>query len=537
MRSEPPRRKAPSRVLLLALPVTLYVCLAARLIRTGVGYEMDEALYVESAVYMLHGSGEPPFMHDAASWINAAGRRWPLMIIPYVGATKAYVALPFFAAFGISAAVARFVSILLGSVGIAGLVVLIGSEVGSTAGLIVGMILAIHPSYLDFTVFDNGGVSMWMAGMGLTALALTLYLRRRSTFSGLLLGAAAGLGVWARANLLWLIAAVILASLFTWGRRAVAPRRHITAMLAGGFLGVLPLTIYEVNSRLATFRFMSSTRQALSAQTIAQRFRALGELMIADGEQQGIWAGPALTHWEMGIGGALLLLVVGSLFVRIGPGDPETARWRRACALSAVLMTMIMVTSGLGISQHHLVAVLPLAVAALAVFCVEVVRRFRAAILPLAAAAAGFVVLCLSWDVRIESGLRRTGGIRVWSSAIDGVHEYLASHPVPPDRLKILSWGLQNNLYVISAGAVYGTELFWSGTEALSPRGIPWGSEIADGGSFLMYSFDKGSSRLSAGARGFWQALEGYGGPRRDTTFFDRSGSPVAVLVEIGPAH
>jgi hypothetical protein len=537
MRSEPPRRKAISRVLLLTLPVTLYVCLAARLIRTDVGYQYDEALYVESAVYMLHGSGEPPFMHDAASWINAAGRRWPLMIIPYVGATKAYVALPLFAAFGIGARVARFVAVLLGSLGIAGLAVLIGAEAGSTAGLIAGMALAIHPSYLDFTVFDNGGVSVWMAGMGLVALALTLHLKRRSTFSALLLGAAAGLGVWARANLLWLIAAVILASLFTWGRRAVVSRRHIAAMLAGGFLGLLPLTIYEVNSRLATLRFMSSTRQALSAQTIAQRFRALGELMISDSEQRAIWAGPALTHWEMGIGGALLLLVVCSLFVRIRPGDPETARWRRACALSAVLLTVMIVTSSLGISQHHLVAVLPLAVAALAILSVEVVRRSRAAILPLAAAGAGLAVLCLSWDARIESGLRRTGGIRVWSSAIDGVHQYLGSHPVPPDRLKILSWGFQNNLYVISGGDLYGTELFWAGTEARSPRGIPWGSEIAEGGSFLLYSLRKGSPRPWAAAKGFWQALEGYGGPRRDTTFLDRSGSPLAVLVEIGPAH
>lgn len=537
MRSEPPRREAASLVLPLALPIALYVCFAARLIQANVGYQYDEALYTESAVYMLRGSGEPPFVHDAASWISAFGRRWPLMIIPYVGATKAYVALPVFAVFGISAAVARFVAVLLGSLGIAGLVVLIGSEIGPTVGLIVGIVLAIHPSYLDFTVFDNGGVSVWMAGMGLGALALALYLRRRSTLSALLLGTAAGLGVWARANLLWLIAAVILAALFTWGRRAIPSIRHMMAMLIGGFFGTLPLILYDVNSRLATFRFLTSTRQALSAQKIAERLRALGELMISDGEQRGIWSGPALTRLEMGIGGTLLLLVLCSLFVRIRPGGPEAARWRRACAMSAVLLTAIMVASSLGISQHHLVAVLPLAVAALAILSVEVIRRFRAAILPLATAAAGLAVLCLSWDVRIDSGLRRTGGKRVWSSAIYDVHRYLESQAVLPDRLKILNWGFQNNLYVISGGSVYGTELFWAGTETLSSRGIPWRSEIADGGAFLLYSFDKGSPRPSAAAKGFLEALRGYGGSHRATTFVHRSGSPVAVLVEITPTH
>ncbi len=94
------RRTGVLLALSLLAPLSLYAVLATRMLRAGVGYEMDEALYVESAVFLLHGQGTPPFVHDPASWVTVFGRRLPLMIIPYVGAAKAYAALPLFAAFG-----------------------------------------------------------------------------------------------------------------------------------------------------------------------------------------------------------------------------------------------------------------------------------------------------------------------------------------------------------------------------------------------------------------------------------------------------
>ena len=515
----------------LIVPLAIYVGFATRLITAHVGYQYDEALYVESAVFMLRGTP------DLASWIAGHGRRWPLMIIPYVGSTKAYVAMPLFAVLGINADVARFSGVLLGSLGIAGLVMLIGKQVHPAAGLIAGVFLAIHPSYLDFTVFDNGGVSVWMGAMGLIALALESHLRRRSTHSALLFGVAAGIGVWARANVLWLLASGIVAALLAFGRRAVPARRHIAAMMIGGSLGALPLIAYEVGSRLATLRFIASTRTSLSGPLIAQRLRALVELMISDGEQRGIWAGPPLPRWGIAIEAVLVTLVLLCAVIRIRSGDPAISRWRRAFALSAVLLTIILLTSRLGIQQHHLAAVLPLALSALAILSIEVVRHLRPAILPLGALAVGFAVLCLSWDARIDRGLRQTGGKRVFSSAVYDLDEYLESHHVPTDRLKILSWGLRNNLYVISRGSVYGSELFWGATKARSSRGMSWDSEIRDGGSFLFFLFPTGSPALEAAAEGFSEALRGYDGPRRERLFADRSGDPFARLVEIPPTR
>lgn len=518
----------------LIIPLAIYVGFAIRLIRAGVGYEMDEALYVESAVYMLRGSGTPPFVHEPASWVALFGRRWPLMIIPYVGAAKAYVALPLFAAFGIGTEVARFSGVLLGALGIAGLVTLVATQASPVAGLIAGVSLAIHPSYLDLTVFDNGGAAVWMAAMGIAALTLVNHLRRRSMLSALLLGIAAGLGVWARVNVLWLLASATVAALCVFGGRAVPPKRHLAAMLGGGLLGSLPLLLYEFGSKLGTLRFIQSTRQPLSWPVLAQRLRALAGVLVSDREQRVIWAGPPVKSGEIGVGAALLVCVLLALAAPTRSGDSGASLWRRAFALSAILLAAILITSRLGIQQHHLVAVLPLAFAALAILAVETARRFRPALSLLAVAAAGLAVLCVSWNLRIERGLRATGGLGAFSNGIDAVSRYLESHPVAPDRLKILNWGLQNNLYVVSRGTVYGTELFWGASKAVSRRGLSWESEIRDGGSFLLFQFPMGPPELSDAAKGFAEALA-TAGPYRETAFFARSGAPYARIIEFAP--
>ncbi len=522
--------------LTLVVPLALYVGFASRLITSHVGYEMDEAIYVESAVFVLRGSAPPPFRYDTTSWLSTRGRRWPLMIIPYVGTTKAFAALPLFAIFGITAPVARLSGVLLGAVGIAGLVTLIGKRIDPIAGLIVGVALSIHPSYLDLTVFDNGGASVWMASMGLLCLALENYLRRQSNRSALLLGIAAGFGIWARANVLWLLASLIAAALFAFGRRALPPRAQLRAIAGGACLGALPLIVYEVGSRLATFRYIETASQPLSSEKVAERLRELAELMISDGEQRRIWSGPPLPFWEMGIGAALLAAVLCCLFLPGAAAVPAVARWRRAFAMSAVVLSAIMLASRLGVGQHHLVAVLPLALGTLVVLSIEVARRWRRAIPLLAAAAVGPALIFLSWDIRIDRGLRASQGIGFWSSAVDDVGRYLQLHPVAPSRLKILNWGFQSNLYVGTGGSVHGSELFWGATKARSSRGNTWESEIRDGGSFLLFSFPAGSAFLDAAAQGFAEALQKHEGLRRETRFLDRFGSPVVLLIEIEPA-
>ncbi|HEY4229958.1 MAG TPA: hypothetical protein VGO79_07280 [Thermoanaerobaculia bacterium] len=526
--------------LTLVVPLAIYGAWALRFLHAGVGYEMDEALYVESAVHLLRG-GEtpPPFVHDSASWVRVAGRPWPLMIIPYVGATKAYVALPLFAVFGVGPEVARLTGVALAGLGLVGLSTLIAATAGLLPAFLTGMLLAIHPSYLDLTVFDNGGTAVWMGAMGLLALALTHHRRRGSVASAFLLGLAAGLAVWARLNLLWLLAAAAVAAGIVFGRRILPRGRTLGALAAGGLLGSSPLLWYEIVSRLGTLAYMRSARQPLTPALVGARLRGVAEVLVADREQRTIWGGPPVEPWQLLLGAALLLLLVLAPFLpgrSSGEGVADRAAWRRWLAWTALLLLPILAASRLNVTQHHLAAVLPLALAALAIASVELADRFRRvrALAPvLAIGAAGLSAVFIGWDMRIARGLRETGGLRAFSSALDDAARVLAARRIPPDRLKIVNWGFQNNLYVVTGGAVWGTELFWGATRGRTQQGRSWDDEVRDGGAFLLFAFPMGPPWIGDGAFGFEDALARSGGPRTETVFRERSGAPCVRLIEV----
>src|SRR5262249_2647815 len=210
------------------------------------------------------------------------------------------------------------------------------------------------------------------------------------------------------------------------------------------------LLLYEVGSRLGTLSYLATARQSVSVDRVLQRLQNLAELMISDGEQRGIWAGPPLPGWQLLCGGALLAMGILCFLAPLDAARPSLGRWRRSLALSAAVLTVLLLASGLGVVPHHLVAVLPLALAALAPWTSELPRRSRSALAPAAALIAGFAALCFSWDLRIDRGLRTTQGKAFWSSAIGELGRDLTSRPAGAPRPKILSWGLRNNLYIVS---------------------------------------------------------------------------------------
>ena len=458
------------------------------------------------------------------------------MIVPYVGATKAFVTLPLFVAFGISAGAlpARFAGVLLGSLGIAGLVALIGTEIHPAAGLIAGILLAIHPSIwtspYSTTVAHRFGWAPWDSAPG----RFTIYLRRRSTLSALLLGFAIGLGVWARANFVWLVVSVMAAALLVCGRRAIPHGRHIVFILIGVAGGASPLIAYEARSRLATLDFIAATRRPLSAHEIGQRLRGLSELMIADGEQRGIWWGPPRPIWQVAIGALLLGIVLVSLGMRFRSGDPALSRWRRAFAWSAVILAGLIVSSNLNVGQHHLVAVLPLALGALAILSVELARRSRAAIPLLAAGAIGLVAISLASNVQIGRGVDRTGKVGL-------VERHQRRQGLPPVAQSPAGSPEDSELGV-SEQSVRHFRRVPARPGALLERhgigfgpGLTWSSEIADGGWFLFFPVD--SWGPSPATRGFLDALKVYRGPRARKVFTDRMGTKFAVVIEVAPTH
>lgn len=504
--------------------VLLYLLGAALLVRGGPGLQYDEALFQHGAVHMLACSGgPPPFVHDAGSWVPFAGRYWPLMVLPYAGAVKHYVLLAPFAVFGTEPAAARMTAALLGALGIWGIGRLLREQVSGSAAAFTSMTLAVHPSYLVQTVFDNGAIASWMAALGLLAVALNEWLRERSRRAAFWLGLTLGLGVWVRLNFVWFLAAAAAAGLLLFGKRAWELARQGAPLISGVLLGATPALLYQVLSHGAAWQFVRAAQSSESWTVLLwRRLGLLVETLISDREYRVLWQGPysvrayrALMSGPPNLPGwQVWFCVIVLSAAMILAWRHKEALWLRASVLTFLLFAAIMLVTPLGIAQHHLVALVPIAAVAVVLALQTVPVR--------AACAVGLLYLgtALYWDLAAIQGIHKTGGVGMWSDAIFTVHKFLESR-YPGREIQILDWGLQNNLYVLSQGRILSRETF-SGTP-----------EIVPGRLYLTNADD--NLHFEAPTAAFRAALARSCLAYQTVPFSQRTGERYAELVEVLP--
>jgi Dolichyl-phosphate-mannose-protein mannosyltransferase len=508
----------------------------ALLILQNPGLQYDEALLVLGSVHMRHSRLELALPHDPDTWIGAGGRSIPLMTARYVGAGKEYICLALFTVFGPGAAVLRIASALLGLFGIWGVARLAARQVSPAAGAALACALAMSPSYLDLTVFDNGTVSIWMASMGLLCLAVSRYLRVWSTQAAFWLGAAAGFGVWSRANFLWLIGAMAASAMIVLKGRISAPRSHWMAGMLGGLMGGAPFLLYQIVSgggTWQTFDLLSShlpLRQLLPA-----RFIMLAETLISDREHRAMWAASPLPFWQRWLFLAIVLAACLVCLFAQQDSDRLRARWTRGAALCFLFLTAILFQSRMPIAEHHMIVLVPLA-AFVTVLASSILARHRLGRVVAVGAAALYFGCAIYWQVAAVRGLWNTGGVGQWSDAVFDLAEYLQQH-YPQQKIQILDWGLQNNLYLLSDGRIQSREIYEHASAERDEYGRPWIDRIRQGGVFLLNGPE--NRQFPSPSLGFLEALKVAGRPLRRLTVRQRNDVPYAEIVEVlvGQGH
>ncbi len=503
-----------------------YCLLAALLILQHPGLQYDEALLVLGSVQMRHSAAELPLPHDPDTWICPAARCFPLMTVRYVGAIKDYLCLPLFAVFGTHAWVVRLLSALLGLLCLWGLARLVRAHAGETAAAFTCAILAVHPAFLDLVVFDNGTVSIWMASVGILALAASRYLTRQDQASAFWLGAAMGLGIWARANFAWLLIAIGISAGIVLGKRAIPPVRQLSVMLAGGITGGLPFLIYQIHSRGGTLQAMNMfVSQEPLLDRIAVRLQILAEVLISDREHRAIWDGPPLPDWQPFL---MAGIVLASCAVCLWMG----AAWARVAALQFLILAAILVSSRMQVSGHHLIVLVPLAAFLTAL-----------ALLRLSEAHIGFrwlacllgILYCgvaLYWQAAAIQGIAATGGVGQWSNGIDEVSALLQSK-YPDREVKILDWGLENNLFVLNDGKLHTREIYGDATAQRTGQGRSWEKVIEEGGVFLLNGPE--NRNFPEASQGFLAALETMRPTLQRHLIKQGNGTVYAEVIDIKP--
>lgn len=508
--------------------LVIFCFFAALAIRQRPGLNHDEAQLVLGSVQMRLSSDELSLPYDPDIWVRFFGQNIQLMTVRYIGAVKDYLCLPLFAIFRHHTSVLRVVSMLLAVLGIWGLAKLVNDRAGPPAAALTAAIIAINPAYMYSTVFDSSGAATFAAAMGLLCLAIAHYLRVRTAAAAFWIGAAMGFGIWTRSNFLWLIAALILAALIVLGKRLLLPASHWVRAAIGGIVGGFPFLLYQVVSKLGSWQALS---MFYSPGTLKERVSArlvlFAETLLSDREHRAMWDSPFMPAWQRWLFPSIVLACcVGCLI------NWSQAKLTRILVLAFLFYGAMLLVTRAPVSEHHLIALMPLAAAITALVCWNFASRSRTAMLLAAVLAIVYTGAALYWQFAAIQGLRKTGGIGQWSDAINPLALYLEEkHSAKP--IKILDWGLQTNLFVITDGKVHTQEIFGEATAEQSGLHRPWLEEIRDGGVFVLNGPD--NRMLPAASLAFLTALAQARPALQRRIFQQRNHVPFAEVIEIEP--
>jgi hypothetical protein len=339
-----------------------------------------------------------------------------------------------------------------------------------------------------------------------------------------------GFGVWTRANVTWLLGSLLLAGAIVLGKRVWIPLRHSAALTAGGLIGGAPFLWYQIRSRGATFAYINSTNVPEPLfDLVRHRLRMLSQTLLSDAELRLMWNGPVLPLWQTILFSSVVAFAVATSLW--SGGLPESARTpRRVAAWCFLSLLACMLLSRLLISDHHLIALIPIATVLVVASAQDCQRRWPR--MRYVFAFIGFTYLgsALYWDLTAARRIRSTGGVGVWSNAIDKVASYLQRN-YKGRQIKVLDWGLNNNLFVLSGGKVISSEVFWGATAERSGMGKLWKDEISPGDVYLLHTPEV--TAYPEAEEGFRRALAASALPFRRTRFNQRNGAGYAEVLEI----
>lgn len=441
---------------LLATGCGLYYLVYNERLVSSSGLYFDELIQVAPVINFLHPGRQSPFGHP------------PHMTMPYIGEVKQLVMLPSFAIFGHGPSVIRTTTIALGLIALA-LTFLVVRRLTPTSLVIPAvtvLLLSVDPSFLFFSRIDYGPTALQFV-LKLSGLLLLLIwwrsCRRWLLFaSGFILG----VGMYDKADFVWVIGATFGAAAATdlQGIIARLRLRSALALLGGLTLGALPLLRYN----LIGLNFPTLTTAQNQPDIARGAVGRLSErLRMLDSVLNGRWIqGVAGAH----IGGTVLwrlagLVVILAIYIGIRTSDPSVRSLLRPLTFSviALLITIIeaAATTG-GFAQHHLVLTYPFPQLAVAISVTLLCRSVRTSDAgPLGGlglvAAIALVSLITAADLdtnqTLATALERTGGVGNWSNATEKLGPFL-KRLRPTSPVLTGDWGISVPLYVYENGDV-----------------------------------------------------------------------------------
>ena len=542
------------RLLALAALIVYLVLALYQLKLPGLNY--DETLDAVPAMQVVQGTSA-----DSYGTLTLAGRKWPLMTMPYVGVTTTYYLVPIFALFGINVIVLRGAAVALGVLSLLLSWGFLRRYFDERVAALSILLLAVNPSFVFWSRM-GAWVQMPLVPIAIGSLWSLFAWYKRSRARYLVLAAfLLGLGLATHIQFIWNWSALVIAWLLLspWLGTGPGWRRWLwpwqksgagawVASAAALLLGCTPLLVFNLKD-LGTFRYTALTLATDESGWLGDLalFRGLPLLAWRSFETllRGDWFVSNLgdTYFNP--------LAVPAFFLALAVIAGLASRHRigysvRRVALFVVLLAAIVAQSVVihsAESAHHLLVLWPMpqalvSVALFGLFDVLAPRFRRATRVP--AAALGVIGLCLVFaeggtTYRYHRTLSQSGGVSLFSDAIYDLAADLDRPGMPP--AVSMDWGFRKNLQLLTQGRVDPPEWF-TYTSPPAPEFYDYVAGLIAQNPRVLYLFH------SPGYTAFLGHLEGFEEiayrnrlrPVLVKTYNQRDGRPVIQTYTLEPA-
>ena len=497
-----------------------------------IGLQNDEVLF---------GAGIYPPFGDS---ISIFGKRFPMMVMTYVGTLKALLYTPILKIWEASAVSVRLPVLLIGGMTVWLFYRLVNRTLGIRAGLVATSLLATDTTFVLTTRWDWGPVVLQhvflVAGM---LSGFRFYQSRRLIwlFTACFLF---GLGVWDKTLFLWCLTGLAAGLIVVFPRKvleAITWKTLVTAAL-GFLIGAFPLIRYNVRNNWATFRenaAWSAERFPYKTQILTSTLDGSGMFGLATRER---WDGPVrppddlaktiFTNFWIRLGeprrnAQVFLLILVLLLLPFVWRTPARNAFLFVLVFCSVAWAQMVFTKDAGGSVHHTILMWPLPHLAFGAVLSEASRRAGRYGTRILIALVG--VVCLS-NLAVTgthyTAMLLNGPNVAWTDAIYPALDALpAMRPAP---LCVMDWGFYEPIRLLHKGK---TDSCVSVDPTNSP--VEFKKMIDLPGAVFMthvtgLEFEPGvNERFFAGARSY-----GYE-PTARRVFYDRNGRPIIEIFKL----
>lgn len=235
-----PRLKFRTQWQLVVVPLglLLFICLAGNNVKSP-GLYYDEVLFVNAAL----GGKINMFIHARFGDL-------PVMLMPYIGALKAWIYYPIFKIFGVTSYSIRWPVVAIGALTLWINYRFVKVAFSRTVATLFLILAAVEPSTLFHTRLDWGPTTLMMLFRSLLLLSVFAWIKTEKPMWLFVACAAALLGVFDKLNFIWFCSAAFISLLMIYPDRIIAfVRTDVRSAIVIAVLGATYIAAFVFYTR------------------------------------------------------------------------------------------------------------------------------------------------------------------------------------------------------------------------------------------------------------------------------------------------